>query len=473
MNLPSLQDVHVVVVGDLMLDRYWFGDAKRVSQEAPVPVVDVDHIEDRPGGAANVALNVVSMGASCTLIGAVGDDEAGRALTETLSAAGVTCDFEVVPDWPTIMKLRVLSQKQQLLRTDFETALTPAQVAGLPARLEAALDGASVVVLQDYDKGTLAEPEALVAATRKAGLPVVVDPKFKPFARYAGASILKPNRIEFERAVGPWLDDDELLEKAAAVAGTHQIEALVITRGGEGNTVVSADGEHLHVPALPVDVFDETGAGDTSAAALGITRALGWKAVDCARIANVASGLVVAKTGTSVVTGPELAAALAADERADGGVMSQAQLSDSVALARAAGERVVFTNGCFDILHAGHVAYLEEARALGDRLIVAVNDDASVTRLKGVGRPVNPLEQRLRVLAGLAAVDWVVGFAEDTPEPLLERLAPDVLVKGGDYGVDEVVGAEIVRAAGGEVRVLSLVDDCSTTAIVDRIQQND
>jgi D-beta-D-heptose 7-phosphate kinase/D-beta-D-heptose 1-phosphate adenosyltransferase len=473
MKLPSLQDVHIVVVGDLMLDRYWFGEATRVSQEAPVPVVDVDHIEDRPGGAANVALNVVSMGARCTLIGAVGDDEAGRVLEETLNAAGVVCSFLTVPDWPTVLKLRVLSQKQQLLRTDFESSLLPAQVVGLPDKLAAVLDGASAVILQDYDKGTLAEPEALLKLANEAGVPVVVDPKFKPFARYAGASILKPNRLEFERAVGPWTDDDELLNKAEAVASTHRIEALVITRGGEGNTVVSADGGHMHVPALPVDVFDETGAGDTSAAALGITRALGWPAVDCARIANVASGLVVGKTGTSVVTGPELAAALAADERADGGVMSQSQLGDSVSLARAAGERVVFTNGCFDILHAGHVAYLEEARALGDRLIVAVNDDASVTRLKGVGRPVNPLEQRLRVLAGLAAVDWVVGFSEDTPEQLLERLAPDVLVKGGDYGVDEVVGAEIVRAAGGEVRVLSLVDDCSTTAIVDRIQKND
>jgi D-beta-D-heptose 7-phosphate kinase/D-beta-D-heptose 1-phosphate adenosyltransferase len=479
MILPSLQDVHLIVVGDLMLDRYWFGEATRVSQEAPVPVVDVDHIEDRPGGAANVALNVVSMGASCTLIGAVGNDEAGQALEETLTAAGVQCDFLVVPDWPTILKLRVLSQKQQLLRTDFESSLLPTQVTGLAEKLAASLQrlaaasARTAVILQDYDKGTLAEPEDLLELAREAGVPVVVDPKFKPFARYAGASILKPNRIEFERAVGPWADDDELLSKAEAVASTHGIKALVITRGGEGNTVVNADGEHRHVPALPVDVFDETGAGDTSAAALGITRALGWPAVDCARVANVASGLVVGKTGTSVVTGPELAAALAADERADRGVMSQAQLGDSVRIARAAGEKVVFTNGCFDILHAGHVAYLEEARALGDRLIVAVNDDASVTRLKGVGRPVNPLEQRLRVLAGLAAVDWVVGFSEDTPEVLLARLTPDVLVKGGDYGVDEVVGAEIVRAAGGEVRVLSLVDDCSTTAIVDRIQQKD
>ncbi|HEY5645097.1 MAG TPA: bifunctional D-glycero-beta-D-manno-heptose-7-phosphate kinase/D-glycero-beta-D-manno-heptose 1-phosphate adenylyltransferase HldE [Pseudomonadales bacterium] len=473
MNLPSLQTVHVVVVGDVMLDRYWFGTARRISQEAPVPVVDVDHVEDRPGGAANVALNVVSLGARCTLIGAVGADEAGSRLQETLEAAGVECDLLTVADWPTVLKLRVMSQKQQLLRTDFESRLTTDLTEALRAKLARHLKGTSAIVLQDYDKGTLSDPGALVDQARQASVPVVVDPKFKPFAAYRGASLIKPNLEEFRRAVGPWQDDDELLDKAASVSREHGFAAVVVTRGGRGSTVVTADGTHQHIPALPVDVFDPTGAGDTSAAALGITLGLGWHPVDCARIANVASGLVVGKTGTSVVTGPELARALASTARNDRGVLSRSQLRDTVAIARRAGERVVFTNGCFDILHAGHVAYLEEARALGDRLVVAVNDDASVTRLKGKGRPVNPLEQRLRVLAGLAAVDWVVGFAEDTPEALLAELKPDVLVKGGDYSVDEVVGADLARSWGGEVRVLSLVDDCSTTAIVDRIQRQD
>jgi D-beta-D-heptose 7-phosphate kinase/D-beta-D-heptose 1-phosphate adenosyltransferase len=329
------------------------------------------------------------------------------------------------------------------------------------------------VILQDYDKGTLTSPGALIELARTAGVAVVVDPKFKAFSEYRGASILKPNLTEFERAVGPWSDDGELLEKAQAVAAEHELGAVVVTRGGQGSTVVAADGTHQHIPAMPVDVFDETGAGDTSAAALGVTAALGWPPVDCARVANVASGLVVGKSGTSVVTGPELARALAANVRVDRGVLNASQLADSVGLARSAGERVVFTNGCFDILHAGHVAYLEEAKALGDRLVVAVNDDASVTRLKGRGRPVNPLEQRLRVLAGLSAVDWVVAFADDTPEALLELIRPEVLVKGGDYGVDEVVGAELVRSYGGQVRVLSLVEDCSTTAIVEKIQSRD
>jgi D-beta-D-heptose 7-phosphate kinase/D-beta-D-heptose 1-phosphate adenosyltransferase len=473
MKLPSLQDVHIVVVGDVMLDRYWFGEARRVSQEAPVPVVAVDQVENRPGGAANVALNVVSLGARCTLIGAVGEDEAAVSLRETLEAAGVRCAFLPVPGWSTVIKLRVVSQKQQLLRTDFEAPLPENLSDRLAPLVQECLADAAVLVLQDYDKGTLTDPARLVGLAVSRSCPVVVDPKLKPFSAYRGSTIVKPNVAEFEHAVGPCRDDDELLEKACALACEHQIGSLVITRGGRGSTVVQADGTHQHIPARPVDVFDVTGAGDTSAAALAVAQAVGWNPVDSARVANVASGIVVGKTGTSVVTGPELARALDTDDRPDRGVLNRSQLADSVSRARQAGEVIVFTNGCFDILHAGHVAYLEEARSLGDRLVVAVNDDASVRRLKGVGRPVNPLDQRLRVLSGLAAVDWVVGFEEDTPESLLELLAPDVLAKGGDYGADEVVGADIVTSRGGRVRVLSLVEDCSTTAIVDRIQQQD
>jgi D-beta-D-heptose 7-phosphate kinase/D-beta-D-heptose 1-phosphate adenosyltransferase len=473
MKLPSLQAVHVVVVGDVMLDRYWFGAADRVSQEAPVPVVNVDHIEDRPGAAANVALNVVSLGANCTLIGVVGDDDAGESVRTTLEAAGVTCDFVTAEDWPTIVKLRVVSQKQQLLRTDFESPLPSGLFDELAGKVADNLGQASSLVLQDYDKGAVEDPSALITLARQAAVPVVVDPKHKVFSAYRGAQIVKPNTAEFRRAAGPWEDDGELLEKAQALLEENGLGALVITRGGRGSTVVSADGGHGHIPARPVDVYDVTGAGDTSAAALGIAQALDWNVVDSAKLANAASGLVVGKIGTAVVTGPELASVLADDGLLDRGVLSRSQLRDSVERSRAAGERIVFTNGCFDILHAGHVAYLEEARSLGDRLIVAVNGDASVTRLKGAGRPVNPLEQRLRVLSGLSAVDWVVGFDEDTPEALLELLEPDVLVKGGDYAVDEVVGAQLVKNSGGEVRVLSLVEDCSTTAIVGRIQSAD
>lgn len=469
MKLPSLESVHVVVVGDVMLDRYWVGDARRVSQEAPVPVIDVDHTEDVPGGAANVALNVASLGARCTLVGIVGDDDEGRALADILGAAGVTCDFVTAADWSTILKLRVVSRKQQLLRTDFERPLPAGAAEPIAARVAAHLGDATALVLQDYDKGVLAQPQALITLAAERDIPVVVDPKHKPLASYAGADLVKPNEHEFADAVGPWPDDDAMVALGRQLCETHRYAALVITRGGRGMTVVEPAGGHRHVPARPVDVYDVTGAGDTAAAALAVGRSLGWDAVACAQLANVASGIVVGKSGTATVTGPELALALAASPRADRGIMSRSQLADAVGQARARGERIVFTNGCFDILHAGHVAYLEEARALGDRLVVAVNDDASVRRLKGAGRPVNPLERRLTVLSGLAAVDWVVGFDEDTPEPLLELLRPEVLVKGGDYRDDQVVGAELVRAYGGAVQVLGHVADLSTTAIVEQL----
>ncbi len=471
MKLPSLESVHVVVVGDVMLDRYWVGDARRVSQEAPVPVVDIDHTEDVPGGAANVALNVASMGARCTLVGIVGDDADGRVLSEVLAAAGVACEFVKVADWPTIVKLRVVSRKQQLLRTDFERPLPAGAADPVTERVAALLDDATALVLQDYDKGVLADPPALIARAREREVPVVVDPKRKPLSVYAGADLVKPNVHEFQDAVGPWSDDDAMVALGRKLCEVNDFGALIITRGGRGMTVVEPGGAHQHVPARPVDVYDVTGAGDTAAAALALGRSLGWDAVACARLANMASGIVVGKSGTATVTGPELAFALAATPRADRGIMSRSQLADTVGQARERGERIVFTNGCFDILHAGHVAYLEEARNLGDRLVVAVNDDASVRRLKGPGRPVNPLERRLRVLSGLAAVDWVVGFDEDTPEPLLRLLRPDVLVKGGDYAADQVVGADIVQGYGGDVRLLSLVADVSTTAIVERLAQ--
>ncbi|MDA1074570.1 MAG: bifunctional D-glycero-beta-D-manno-heptose-7-phosphate kinase/D-glycero-beta-D-manno-heptose 1-phosphate adenylyltransferase HldE [Proteobacteria bacterium] len=472
--LPSLKNTRILVVGDVMLDRYWYGTAARVSQEAPVPVVNVDRVEDRPGGAANVALNIVSLGARCTLIGLVGNDEAAESLRSTLDAAGVECDFVVQPDWPSIVKLRVISQRQQLLRTDFEKPLKAPELhnamQALLAKVAEHIQRANSVVIEDYDKGTISDPASLIAVARNAGVAVVVDPKLKPLSVYAGASIVKPNQIEFEASEGASTSEQDMVDKGHALCVEHNIDALVVTQGGDGMTVILADATHHHVPGRPVDVFDVTGAGDTAAATLAITASLGWDVHDCAKLANIASSLVVAKLGTATVSGPELAVAVRRAGHTDRGVVSLTHLIESVESARLAGDKIVFTNGCFDILHAGHVAYLEEARALGERLVVAINDDASVTRLKGRGRPVNSLERRARVLAGLSSVDWVVGFAEDTPENLLGLIKPDVLVKGGDYSSDAVVGADMVRAYGGEVAVLGLVEDCSTTAIVEKVR---
>ena len=469
LQLPSLKNLHVVVAGDLMLDRYWHGNAGRISPEAPVPVVAVDGVEDCPGGAANVALNLASLGAQCTLLGCVGRDAEGMALRRILEAAGVSCDFVEVDRWATIQKVRVVSRQQQLLRSDFEAPLPAGAADALAARLPALMSNAAAVVLSDYDKGALASPTSLIEAARKAGAAVVVDPKFKPLSAYAGADLLKPNQREFAAAVGAVGDVQALGEQAQSLCKRLGVGALVVTAGADGMTVVDG-GQVRHLPAHPVEVYDVTGAGDTVAAVLGVTAGLGWSVLDSARLANVAASLVVAKAGTAAVSGPELAYA-AAQVGIDRGAMTQEQLMLAVAAARQAGKKIVFTNGCFDILHAGHVAYLEQARRLGDRLLVAVNDDASVTRLKGPHRPINPLPRRLRVLAGLKSVDWLVSFAEDTPEALISQVRPDVLTKGGDYRPDQVVGADLVTSYGGKVEVLGLVEDCSTTTILDGLEE--
>ena len=468
--LPDVSGTRVLVVGDVMLDRYIQGRADRVSQEAPVPVVQVEGSDERLGGAANVARNLASLGARCTLVGAVGDDASGHAIRHLLAAAGIHADLVIAEGWRTTLKERVVSKHKQLLRMDFEAPL-PADAAGAVAdRAVRHLPEADALILEDYDKGALAHPPSLIANARLHGLPVVADPKFKPFAAYRGVDVLKPNRREFEQATGHWPDEPELARLGAQLATQHAIGAIALTRGEQGLTLVEADGERLHLPSVAVDVYDSTGAGDTVAAALGICAALGWSQAESAFAANVAGGLVCAKFGTATVSRAELNRAIGDHAQRSHGADSlpSNQLAAAVANARRHGERIVFTNGCFDILHAGHVGYLNEARELGDRLIVAVNDDDSARRLKGAGRPINPLDSRVRVLEGLSAVDWVVPFSEDTPEVLLAEIRPDVLVKGGDYAPHEVIGADLVRGYGGDVRVLSLVEGCSTTSLLDR-----
>ena len=471
--LPSAPDAHILVVGDIMLDRYIRGRTDRVSREAPVPVVQVEGGEDRLGGAANVAMNIASLGARCTLVGVVGDDAAGVAVERLLREAGIETDLIVAAGWRTTRKERLVSMQQQLVRMDFEAPL-PAW-AGIEAIERATRHLADrnadvgALVIEDYDKGALTSPERIIAAATQRGIPAIADPKFKPFDAYRGAWILKPNRFEFETALGYWPAAAELSAAGCELARASGVAALALTRGEQGMTLFEANGGSQHIPAVSVDVYDETGAGDTVAATLGICAARGWSRADSVRVANVAGGLVCAKFGTTPVDLRELNRALRSD-RQDAETAPRRQVADAVARARRHGERIVFTNGCFDILHAGHVGYLNEARELGDRLIVAINDDDSVRRLKGSDRPVNRLERRIKVLEGLASVDWVVPFSEDTPEALLAEFRPDVLVKGGNYDLGAIVGADFVRGYGGDVRVLGFMEGCSTSAIVERIR---
>lgn len=471
LEMPPFQQAKLLVVGDVMLDRYWHGVASRVSPEAPVPVVRVGNHEDRPGGAGNVALNIAALGSAATLVGVVGKDDTGEELRSRLNAAGVYCEFLQSADKPTITKLRVISQHQQLIRLDFEQQFDEKDIAGLYERVSSLIDETQVLVLSDYGKGALQDVPALIELGIKHKIPVIVDPKGTEFEKYRGATLITPNLTEFESVVGPSINEDDFVRKGLKLLSELELQALLITRGEHGMTLIRPDSPELHLPAKAQEVFDVTGAGDTVISVLAAAMAAGDSMADATAIANLAAGLVVGKLGTAAISGPEMRRAILADQNSGRGVMTAEQLQIAVQDARDHGEKIVFTNGCFDIIHAGHVGYLAQARKLGDRLVVAINDDNSVTRLKGAGRPINPVDRRMAVLAGLEAVDWVVSFPEDTPEPLLKALQPEVLVKGGDYTQEQVVGGEFVESYGGEVKALEFLDDCSTSAMMEKMKE--
>ena len=471
LEMPQFQHARLLVIGDVMLDRYWHGQASRVSPEAPVPVVKVGNREDRPGGAGNVALNMAALGSAVRLVGIVGNDETGLELLSRLNAAGVYCDFLQSADKPTITKLRVIGQHQQLIRLDFEQEFEAADINGLQGKVESLIGDSQVMVLSDYGKGALQETANLIELGRSKDIPIIVDPKGTNFEKYRGATLLTPNLSEFEAVAGYSNNEEEFVNKGLRLVKDLNLEAILITRGEHGMTLIRPDSPELHLPARAQEVFDVTGAGDTVISVLAAAVAAGNGLADSTALANLAAGLVVGKLGTAAISGPELRRAVLVELDSGRGVMTAEQLQIAVQDAKAHDEKIVFTNGCFDIVHAGHVGYLAKAKQLGDRLIVAINDDESAHRLKGPGRPINPVERRMAVLAGLEAVDWVVSFSEDTPEPLLEFLQPEVLVKGGDYTMDEVVGGDYVNSYGGEVRVLEFLDDCSTSAIMEKMKE--
>lgn len=462
-DVEQLRSASVMVVGDVMLDRYWNGTTSRISPEAPVPVVRVAGSEDRAGGAANVAANAVAVGARAVLVGLVGDDADGDVLEACCARAGIETHLQRAAPRTTV-KLRVVAQHQQLLRLDFEQP-PEGETLQLTPTLAALLADVGALVLSDYAKGALADPQLWINLARRAGKPVVVDPKSREFARYAGATLITPNSAEFEAVVGHCRDDADLVARGAALCREHAFGAVLVTRGERGMSLVSADTAPLHLKAQARDVYDVTGAGDTVCAIVASALAAGSDVATATHLANIAAGLVVGKLGTAVISNEELLAAVYPRRHCP--VQDEAALLAEVAAARRRGERIVMTNGCFDIVHAGHVRYLEQAAELGDRLLVAVNTDESVRRLKGPSRPVNALAQRLEVLGGLRAVDWVVPFAEDTPQRLIAAVAPDVLVKGGDYRIGDIVGADTVLARGGEVLTLPYHDGLSTTRIID------
>ena len=469
-RVPDFSKTRVLVVGDVMLDRYWSGDANRVSPEAPVPVIIVKNREDRLGGAANVAANLRSLGVTVGLLGMLGQDEAGESIEKLLKHNQIKSFCIHHENVETITKLRVLSQQQQMLRMDFEEPIQQTLISEIQKSFVQVINDYDVVIFSDYAKGALSGVQDLIVLAKSSNKLIIVDPKGSDFSRYKNADVITPNQKEFETIVGQCDSESRFSERATVLRKSLEVKNLLITRGNKGMFLKTANAEHK-VSAVAKDVHDVTGAGDTVIAVLAASLGVGETIVDAVELSNIAAGVVVGKVGTSTVSTHELRQALhtrGIGGRASHNVDELRQLVQQLQLQK---KVIVMTNGCFDILHAGHIAFLEEAKAQGDYLLVAVNDDASVTRLKGAERPVNQLQDRMAVLAALSAVDWVIDFSQDTPQSLIAAILPDVLVKGGDYEIDQIAGGKEVIEAGGDVRILTYHQGRSTTRIIDQIRK--
>lgn len=472
----SARGVRAVVLGDLMLDEYLWGKAERISPEAPVQVVDVQRTDLRLGGAGNVANNLLALGCRVDVCSVIGDDDDGALLTESLRRQGVGVEGLVIQAGrATTRKTRVMAANQQIVRLDRETR-SPI-TSDCEERLVSYLDGLGndcrVLLVSDYLKGVLTS--RVLQAAREAGqrlaVPVVVDPKGDDYGKYRGVTIITPNRREAEQASRiPIRDEEGLCRAGESLLKDLELTALLITRSEAGMSLFRPGAEPFHIPTEAREVYDVAGAGDTVLAALGLGLACGLPPDEAARLANLAAGIAVGKVGTSTVTPAEVVAAVGRGHAdSDAKIKDREVLAEIIAGEKGRGKRIVFTNGCFDLLHAGHVKYLQKARQFGDLLVLGLNSDASVRRLKGDKRPLIAEEERAHLLAALDCVDYLVIFDEDTPLELIALLTPHVLVKGGDYTVETVVGHEIVEAAGGRVELVEFVDGRSTTGLIERI----
>ena len=476
--LARIPDLRVLVIGDLMLDEYIWGRTERISPEAPVQVVDVERAELRLGGAGNVINNLLTLGCEVQVLTVLGDDADGHSLRQMFESKKIaTTGIVSEKSRTTSRKTRILAGNQQMLRIDRESRepLAAAAEKLLIKQLGELITSCHVVLVSDYLKGLLTEGflKEIITVGKTFGVPVVVDPKGDNYNKYQGATVLTPNRKEAQVASGVTITDEHsLLRSGRLLRADLDLDALVLTRSEEGMSLFYRDGDETHLPTEAREVFDVSGAGDTVLALLGLGMGAGLTIEESARIANLAAGIVVGKVGTSTVSGEELidvAGRRMSDS--DTKIKTPEILAPVLDRERALGRKVVFTNGCFDLLHVGHVKYLQKARNLGDLLILGLNSDDSIRRLKGPKRPLIGEEERAHLLAALKCIDYVVVFDEDTPLEMIRVLRPDILVKGGDYSPDGVVGKELVESFGGRVEIVPFVDGKSTTNIIEKILQ--
>lgn len=478
-KLFTESDKWVLVIGDLMLDRYLIGDVQRISPEAPVPVVLLKHQNDRAGGAANVAANLANLGITTRIAGCVGEDAEATTLLALINHLGIKSEAVIQSsERPTIAKTRVMSSHQQIVRIDQESqaALSEAENTELHILMTRAIhDQPAIVILSDYAKGVLSESTCrfIIETCHQAKIPVLVDPKGHDYNKYKGATALTPNKKETAEACGVSMNDNKaLLAAAKQLKKSLGLDFLAVTRGEEGITLLEQDADH-HIAATAKQVFDVSGAGDTVIATLAAGLIHGLSAQEALSLANTAAGIVVGKVGTVPIQLDELLHELTsknASKQADK-ICDLPSLKNKVNTWRASHQKIIFTNGCFDLLHAGHVTYLEAAKKTGDKLILGLNTDRSVSALKGPTRPVIHENDRARVLAALEAVDAVILFDEDTPLNLIDLVRPDVIVKGDDYTEEQVVGGKEVKAWGGSIKLIPLVQGRSTTGILEKISR--
>ena len=470
MNLKLLSKSKILVFGDVMLDRYVSGSVDRVSPEAPVPVLKPIKEEIRLGGAANVALNLSSLGSKVSLIGITGKDSSSKQISNLIKENKIKNEL-VHSSLPTITKLRLLSSKQQLLRVHNEEEFTKNDWQSAKRRFDKSigLSSSNLLIISDYGKGTLQDIPALIKKAKKLNKMVLVDPKGNNFSKYKGADIITPNFSEFIGEVGPVGSEREISSKAKSLIKSLNLGALLVTRGSEGMTLFKKEKNKIdrsNFPTQAKEVFDVSGAGDTVIASLAAALSAGFDISSAVKLANVAAGIVVGKSGTATAYLSEIEPHFSDDDL----VFSLGEVKKYSSILKKNNKKVVFTNGCFDILHAGHVHYLEQAKKMGDELVVGLNSDSSVKALKGKKRPINNLQHRAKVLSSLRCVDKIVSFEDETPIKLIKAIKPDVLVKGGDYKVKDVVGHKDVGSWGGKVKIIPMVPGLSTTNIIKKMK---
>ncbi len=456
-----------LVIGDVMLDEYWLGDTHRISPEAPVPIIKITDENFKLGGAGNVAANLAYLGIEVTLVGLIGIDKEAEQLKKIIESQKIKFIPIEHGDYQTINKLRIFSGSQQVIRIDKEKVNQGLGKLVVDA-VDTLKDGHDLIVLSDYAKGTLSSVQDIINRLRKARSKIIVDPKGNDFKKYKNASVITPNLKEFEQIMGPYENEEIFISNGFILLQQLNLEALLVTRGPEGMSLFFDD-QHHHIPAINNDVYDVTGAGDTVIAFFAFGLMNGNSFLESSSLANKAAGVSVRKRGAAVVSLAEAKANQGQQKK----IFKETELSELISLLESHKElmkKIVFTNGCFDLLHAGHVSYLNEAKRRGDILCIGVNSDDSVRRLKGDTRPINNLYNRMQVLGGLSAIDYLIEFSEDTPEKLISAIKPQLLVKGADYSIDEVIGREIVEAYGGKVELIDLVEGLSTSEAIKKIK---